>query len=749
MSLPPGFLDELRTRVSLTQVVGRKVMWDQRKSNQGKGDMWAPCPFHHEKSASFHVDDRKGFYYCFGCHAKGDALKFVQETENVGFMEAVQILAQEAGMEMPARDPRAQQKQDHRAQLAEVMEQAVRFFRLQLNTRAGEGARSYLARRGLSGPALERWEIGFAPEGWQNLWDALRGKGVPEELIMGAGLAKPSNKGGKPYDTFRNRIMFPIRDARGRAIAFGGRAMDPRDNAKYLNSPETALFDKGRSLYNHGPARTASGKSGQLLVAEGYMDVIALAEGGFEASVAPLGTAITENQLQMLWRIADEPIIALDGDAAGLRAAMRLIDLALPLLEAGKSLRFALMPEGKDPDDLIRAEGREAVQAVLDQAMPMVRLLWQRETEGKVFDSPERKAALDKALRDKIRLIRDPSIRRHYGEDLQDLRWELFRGGRPREDTAGSGLDLGFDAAPDPGFDPGSRPADDPGFGADYDAGYDPGYDPAGYDPGYDVGYDAGPYDAGAAPAGVPAGRSDSSGGQGYAGKQGGYAGGKSRKGSGFRDGTRMPWRGKNAPPQPLETTRNSLLAGGSEESLVRVREAVILATVITTPAVIAKYEVNLERMACLGSDHALLRDLVLRHGVDAPERLKEEIAAAAGAHALENLFALRHVAISPCLRRPGDVEVASLTLAEEFAKLEASRGLDAELAEAEEDLDGLADEAVTWRLGQAAEARNKAVRSENEDRAQYDVGENGARLNREERDAFGALLERIGYSKK
>ncbi|MFV1493459.1 DNA primase [Phaeobacter sp. JH20_36] len=741
MSLPPGFLDELRTRVSLSQVVGRKVMWDQRKSNQGKGDMWAPCPFHHEKSASFHVDDRKGFYYCFGCHAKGDALKFVQETENVGFMEAVQILAQEAGMEMPARDPKAQQKQDHRAQLAEVMEQAVRFFRLQLNTRSGEAARSYLARRGLTGQALERWEIGFAPDGWQNLWDALRGKGVPEELIMGAGLAKPSNKGGKPYDTFRNRIMFPIRDARGRAIAFGGRAMDPRDNAKYLNSPETALFDKGRSLYNHGPARTASGKSGQLLVAEGYMDVIALAEGGFEAAVAPLGTAITENQLQMLWRIADEPIIALDGDTAGLRAAMRLIDLALPLLEAGKSLRFALMPEGKDPDDLIRAEGPEAVQRVLDQAMPMVRLLWQRETEGKVFDSPERKAALDKALRDKIRLIRDPSIRRHYGEDLQDLRWQLFRGGRPREATAAPGLDAGFDALPDPGFDTGFDPGPsfDPGFGAagdpdfggdygDYDSGYDPGYD-SGFDPGYEA----------PPPPVTPA----------QAGNQGNYSAGKFRKAGGFRDGARMPWRGKNAPPQPLETTRNSLLAGGSEEALVRVREAVILATVITTPAVIAKYEVNLERMACVGSDHALLRDLVLRHGVDAPERLKEEIAQAAGSHALENLFALRHVAISPCLRRPGDVEIASLTLAEEFAKLEASRGLDAELAEAEEDLDGLADEAVTWRLGQAAEARNKAVRSENEDRAQYDVGENGARLNREERDAFGALLERIGYSKK
>ncbi|APG46277.1 DNA primase [Phaeobacter porticola] len=745
MSLPPGFLEELRNRVSLSQVVGRKVMWDQRKSNMGKGDMWAPCPFHHEKSASFHVDDRKGFYYCFGCQAKGDALKFVQETENVAFMEAVEILAQEAGMEMPARDPKAQQKQDHRTQLAEVMEQAVRFFRMQLNTRSGEGARSYLARRGLSGPALERWEIGFAPEGWQHLWDALRGKGVPEELIMGAGLAKPSNKGGKPYDTFRNRIMFPIRDARGRAIAFGGRAMDPRDNAKYLNSPETALFDKGRSLYNHGPARTASGKSGQLLVAEGYMDVIALAEGGFDAAVAPLGTAITESQLQMIWRIADEPIIALDGDTAGLRAAMRLIDLALPLLEAGKSLRFALMPEGKDPDDLIRAEGPEAVQAVLDQAMPMVRLLWQRETEGKVFDSPERKAALDKALRDKIRLIRDPSIRRHYGEDLQDMRWQLFRGGRSRDEAAsGPSLDIGFDPGPDAGFaadqGPTFDPAGDPGYGADFDAGYDPGFDP-GYDPGIDPGYDAAP-----APTG---GQGAASRGSSYKPNPGGYNSGKSRKSGGFRDGARMPWRGKNAPPQPLETTRNSLLAGGSEESLVRVREAVILAAVIVTPAVVAKFEANLERMACVGSDHALLRDLVLRYGVDAPDRLKDEIAQAAGAHALENLFALRHVAISPCLRKPGDVETASLTLAEEFAKLEARQGLDAEVAEAEEDLDGLADEAVTWRLGQAAEARNKAVRSENEDRAQYDVGENGARLNRDERDAFGALLERIGYSKK
>jgi DNA primase len=670
MSLTPGFLDELRSRISISDVVGRKVMWDQRKSNMGKGDLWAPCPFHHEKTASFHVDDRKGYYYCFGCQAKGDALKFIQETENVGFMESVEILAREAGMEMPARDPKAQQKQDRRTLLIEVMEQAVQFFRLQLKTAQAGAARSYLQGRGFTPPSLDRWEIGFAPNGWQNLWDHLRGKNVPEDLIMAVGLAKPSNKGGKPYDTFRNRIMFPIRDARGRAIAFGGRAMDPNDNAKYLNSPETELFDKGRSLYNHAPARAAAGRGTPLIVAEGYMDVIALSEAGFPSAVAPLGTAVTENQLQMIWRMSDEPIIALDGDKAGLRAAMRVVDLALPLLQAGKSLRFAIMPDGQDPDDLIKAKGPQAVQEVLDQAMPMVRLLWQRETEGKVFDSPERKAALDKALRDKIRLIRDPSIRKHYGEDIKDLRWELFRGNRPE--------------GRDREFDPG-------GFGE----GWQPG-----------------------------------------------------RK-SGFGDGGRRPWKGQKVAPAPLASTRSSLVAAADEAEIGRAREAVVLAVAISSPEVVVEFEANLERMLCADADLGRLRDQVLRFGVDAPQDLKQHIVENLGAQALENLMTLRHVAIIPCLRRPGDLDAARQTLAEEFAKLEAMRGLDAELAEAQEDLTGLADEALTWRLKQAAEARNRAVRSENEDKANFDVGENGARLDREELDAFGALLDRIGFSQK
>ena len=427
MALPPGFLDELRSRTSIAQVVGKKVLWDSRKSNQGKGDMWAPCPFHQEKTASFHVDDRKGYYYCFGCNAKGDAIGFIKETENVSFIEAVEILCIEAGMQLPAVDPAAKQKLDRQAQLAGVMEDALNFFRLNLNTSGAADVRSYLNDRGLKDNVAERFEIGFAPDSWQALWDHLKNKSVDEELIFAAGLAKSSTNGKRPYDTFRNRIIFPIRDPRGRCIGFGGRAMDLANNAKYLNSPETELFDKGRNLYNLVPAREAVGKGQSLIVAEGYMDVIALGQAGFNAAVAPLGTAVTETQLQLIWRLSDEPIIALDGDLAGIRAAHRLIDMALPLVEAGKSLRFAVLPEGQDPDDLIRANGSKAMQGVIDNARPMIDMLWDREVYGKNFDSPERKAALDKTLREKLKLIKDTSIRRHYAQTLKSMRWELFR----------------------------------------------------------------------------------------------------------------------------------------------------------------------------------------------------------------------------------------------------------------------------------------------------------------------------------
>ena len=429
MKLPPRFLDELRNRTSIVQVIGRKVAWDTRKSNPAKGDMWSQCPFHLEKTASFHVDDQKGFFHCFGCHEKGNVFSFLQKTENIGFMGAVERLAHEAGMQMPALDPQAQEKMNRRDQLIDVMEQAVQFFRLRLNTNAGSAARDYLTGRGLSQQTIERFEIGFAPAGWQNLFDHLQGKSISPDLMLACGLVKPPKSGKNPYDTFRNRIMFPIKDARGQTIAFGGRTLDPDEDAKYLNSPETELFDKGRSLYHFAPARAAVGKGQPLIVVEGYMDVIALASNGFEGAVAPLGTAITEAQLQLLWRVSKEPIIALDGDTAGIKAAYRLIDMALPLLGADRAMRFALMPSGQDPDDYIRANGASGFRECLKSAQSTVRLLWERETAGKAFDTPERRAGLDVAINGITSQISDKTLKYHFQNELRQLQRALISEG--------------------------------------------------------------------------------------------------------------------------------------------------------------------------------------------------------------------------------------------------------------------------------------------------------------------------------
>ena len=623
MSLPPGFLDELRTRISLSSVVGKKVTWDMRKSNMAKGDMWAPCPFHQEKSASFHVDDRKGFYYCFGCHAKGDALTFIKDTENLGFMEAVQVLAAEAGLQMPAQDPRAAEKADHRTDLIRVMEEAVKWFRLQLKTSAAAEARAYLAKRGLTPEAQDRWEIGFAPDARQALLQALQQKGIAGNLMIDAGLSAKADDGSL-YDRFRGRIIFPIRDGRGRAISLGGRAMDPNARAKYLNGPETDLFDKGRNLYNHAPAREAAGKGRPLIVAEGYMDVIALSEAGFTATVAPLGTAVTEDQLRLMWRISDEPVIALDGDTAGTRAALRVIDLALPLLEAGKGLRFAVLPSGMDPDDLIKSQGAATMKAVLDAAQPMVNLLWARETEGRSFDSPERKAALDKTLRAALKRITDPSIRSHYGEEIKRLRWDLFGTRRT--------------------FTPGKRTV---------------------------------------------------------------------------------------APLGAMPSTRSSLLAqsGTPHAGLVEetLREAVILATLILHPALIHRFESAIERLDLTGDDHNTLRRLILTHADD-PD-LHARITETAPT-ALDALMQRPHVSIAPPVRNTGDDTLATLGLAEELAKLDARRGARREIEDAVEDVGGLPDEGLTWRLTKAAEARHRAERPDRDDAT--DLGEDRPAMSRD-----------------
>ncbi len=426
MSFPPGFLDEIKSRVSLSQVVGQKVTWDNRKSVPAKGDYWAPCPFHQEKTASFHINDQKGFYYCFGCQEKGDIVGFTMATENMSFPEAVERLAGMAGLEMPARDPRAREKADARNTLVEVMETSVNFFRLQLKTAAAAPARAYLEKRGLSEADQERFQIGFAPDTRTALSEHLKNKSVSPDKITQSGMAIKPDNGGAPYDRFRGRIMFPIRDARGQAIAFGGRALDPNARAKYLNSPETPLFDKGKTLYNYAPAREAAGKAGTLVVAEGYMDVIALVTHGFEATVAPNGTAITEDQLRLMWRLAPEPVIMLDGDKAGKRAAERLVNLALPMLEPGKSLRFVTLPEGLDPDDMLRDQGKAAVAALINDASSLVDMLWQREVSATELDTPERRAALDARLRTLLGEIKDGSVRSHYGAEIKSRRRDLF-----------------------------------------------------------------------------------------------------------------------------------------------------------------------------------------------------------------------------------------------------------------------------------------------------------------------------------
>ena len=645
MSLPPGFLDELRTRVSLTSVVGRKVSWDMRKSNQGKGDMWAPCPFHQEKTASFHVDDRKGFYYCFGCQAKGDAISFIKDTENVSFIEAVEILAGEAGMSMPARDPQAREKADHRSELSDVMEQAVRYFRMTLNTAAAAPARSYLEGRGLSPAAQERFDLGFALDDRSALIRHLTDSGVAIEKIIETGLCIKPDDGGAPYDRFRGRIMFPIRDMRGRCIAFGGRAMDPAARAKYLNSPETTLFDKGRSLYNQAAARSELGKDSPLIVAEGYMDVIALVEAGFGASVAPLGTAITEDQLTLMWRMHAEPIIALDGDAAGLRAAYRLIDLALPMLETGRALRFALMPQGQDPDDVIRQGGPQALQTLLDQAVPMVELMWQQATEGQVYDSPERKAALDKTIGSKIALIRDQGLRTHYQNAVKELRWNLFR--PKRSSNAGRGR-----------FVAGGRPSS----------------------------------------------------------------------------------------AQP--STKASDLAAADDGVAQYIREAVIIAVLIASPAVIDQVLDDLSMLEFADTDLDRMLKILRGGGFADRSEVEARIAEALGAGALEKLWATGHVAITPCLRHPGNIEMARMTVEEELAKLGSEQGLAAELNEAIKDPQQAIDDTSLWRLTRAAEAKNRATQPDQQDKVQYDLANNGARINRDERNKLDALLEEISSSR-
>lgn len=428
MRFSPSFLDDIRSRLPLSTVVGRSVTWDRKKSQPGKGDFWACCPFHGEKSPSFHADDRKSRYHCFGCGVSGDHFTFLTQHEGLSFPEAVERLAAEAGVPMPARDERAEAEEKKRASLYEVMELACSFFEQGLQSREGATARGYLNGRSL-GPDIQRqFRIGYSRSSRNALKEYLASKGVPQEDMIATGVLVTGDDIPVSFDRFRDRVMFPITDFRGRIVAFGGRALSADVQAKYLNSPETILFKKGDLLYNGFEARKASQAAGTLIVVEGYVDVISMVTAGFGHTVAPLGTALTERQLDILWRLTPEPILCFDGDKAGLRAAYRAVDLALPALKPGRSVRFALLPDGQDPDDLIRNSGREAMISVIAAARPLVEMIWLRETENGGFETPERRAAFEAKLRDIARSVGDETVRRHYEQALSERVREFFGG---------------------------------------------------------------------------------------------------------------------------------------------------------------------------------------------------------------------------------------------------------------------------------------------------------------------------------
>ena len=430
MRFPPSFLDDIRNRVSISSVIGRKVAWDRRKTNAGKGDFWACCPFHGEKSPSFHADDRKGRYYCFGCKVSGDIFTYLVEKEGVPFPEAVAQLAQDAGLAMPVVSDADVQREEQRASLYEIMEFASQFFQAELQTARGAKARGYLSDRGLSAAIQKEFGMGYAPDDRSALRTHLVEKNVSVEQMAEAGLVVSGDDIPVAYDRFRDRVIFPIRDARGRVIAFGGRALRADVPAKYLNSPDTPLFHKGEILYNFDKARGAAHTSSQLIAVEGYVDVIAMFRAGFTESVAPLGTALTENQLALMWKTVAEPTLCFDGDSAGQKAAYRALDLALPLLKPGHSLKFAFLPEGQDPDDLLKSEGPEAVKAVIQAAEPMAAVLWQRALNENDRTTPERRALFERDLKTLIRLIQDEIVQKHYLADLQERLNGLFKGQR-------------------------------------------------------------------------------------------------------------------------------------------------------------------------------------------------------------------------------------------------------------------------------------------------------------------------------
>ena len=414
MAFQPGFLDELRSRISLSGLIGRTVKLVRR------GREYAGlCPFHHEKTPSFYVVEDKSFFHCFGCGAHGDAIGFVMRNDNLDFIEAIEKLAGEAGLAVPRATPQERERAQQQKTLLDALEAAAAFYEARLASPAGARARNYLRERGLDTETIRHFRLGWAPDERQALRRSLSGD-FSESLLIEAGLLRrPSSAAAdEPIDYFRSRVMFPIGNRTGRVIAFGGRMIGD-GQPKYLNSPESTLFEKGRVLYGWAAARAGLSRESPsagpgVIVTEGYMDVIALHRAGFPTAVAPLGTALTDFQLHDLWRLGSEPVLCFDGDAAGQRAAARALYRALPFLGTGRSLRFASLPAGEDPDSLIRAEGRTAFEAILDAARPLSDMLWEIELAAKPRNTPERLADVWRRLVSRVELIPDRKVQAEY-----------------------------------------------------------------------------------------------------------------------------------------------------------------------------------------------------------------------------------------------------------------------------------------------------------------------------------------------
>ena len=415
MRFNPQLLDEIRARLSVSQVVSRKVAL-KRKGREYSG----LSPFKTEKTASFFVNDQKGFYHCFASGEHGDIFTFVMKTEGLSFPEAVERLASEAGVAMPPPEAQDSERADERQRLLDIMQKSAEFFIAQLASPAAAEARRYVTeKRGLARATLQGFRIGYAPNSRSALREHLAKAGFTVEEMIKSGMLIGGDDIPVAYDRFRNRVMFPITDLKGRTIAFGGRALDAEQPAKYLNSPETPLFHKGHVLFNAATARQPAHDKGRMIAVEGYMDVVALAEAGFGEAVAPLGTALTEDQVKLMWRIVPEPTLCFDGDGAGRKAAFRAIDTALPHLKPGYSVQFAFLPDGLDPDDLVRQQGADAMEAILSASRPLVDVLWEREWLSGDWSTPERRARLETQLRTLVARIEDQAVRGHYEREIR------------------------------------------------------------------------------------------------------------------------------------------------------------------------------------------------------------------------------------------------------------------------------------------------------------------------------------------